>query len=108
MVCMLERIVKDWWVRDADMIGVALMSEVSASNDNGSGQGKAGRLGQVVVLIELVGRLRVLRRLRDSVGSSSTGSSVLATALVGSSMIIHLSLISQVLFCRGVMQHGST
>ncbi len=81
-MCVLDKIVKDWWVRDAEMIGVALMNDIKVDDGGGKAEGKAGRLGQTVVLIELVGRLRALRRLRDSVGSSSTGSGVLAVALV--------------------------
>jgi hypothetical protein len=107
----LSGVVKDWWVRDDEMISVALMGDV-----HGGGGGRCGkkggdevkdkrsgsmaaersgdeseknrrggeRLGQTCVLVELVNKLRTIRRLRDDLQISGGNTEEIAKLLVSS------------------------
>jgi hypothetical protein len=71
---MLARYLPSFWIRDAEMLLVALMSESgnieSGSQDNmGPSWGQA-RLGQLVILIELIGHVQSTRQEKDSRGVS--------------------------------------
>ncbi|KAJ6614617.1 hypothetical protein B0H10DRAFT_2165084 [Mycena sp. CBHHK59/15] len=52
----VSKFVPDFWTRDAEMMSVALMSDV--------GWGTA-RLGQSVLLLEVIGRIQAVRRSKD-------------------------------------------
>jgi len=66
-------------MRDAEMICVALLSDVSSSSgekrddkDKADAKGGIGpSLGQMIVLFELMNKLRMVRRLKDSTAMSS-------------------------------------
>ena len=64
--------VEDLWLRDAEMMSVALMSDVGAPKDltsplpvNGLPWAVA-RLGQSMLMVELIGRLQAVRRSREA------------------------------------------
>jgi len=79
VVHVLSAIVQDWWMRDAEMICVALLSDVNNSSgekrdDEDKAEAKGGigpSLGQMIVLFELMNKLRMVRRLKDSTAMSS-------------------------------------
>jgi hypothetical protein len=64
--------VEDLWLRDAEMMSVALMSDVGAPKDLTSPLPSTGlpwsvaRLGQSMLMVELIGRLQAVRRGRDA------------------------------------------
>ncbi|KAF5359637.1 hypothetical protein D9756_003121 [Leucocoprinus leucothites] len=99
----LSAIVRDWWVRDAEMVCVALMSDVGASSsakgkgkarDTGPGMGTEGgtvRLGQMIALLEVVAKLRALRRLRDAKTGGGSVSEVITNALGSDAARVNLS-----------------
>jgi len=64
--------VQDYWIRDPEMMCVALLSDTGMA-DIGAKDGKWGvaRLGQLVLLVELIGKLQQLRHERDN--SSNVG-----------------------------------
>jgi hypothetical protein len=99
----LGGVVMDWWIRDDEMISVALMSDVHGGGAGRAGRGerrgssaargKSGdeaeknrrggeRLGQTCVLLELVNKLRTIRRLRDSLHASGGNTEEVAKLLV--------------------------
>jgi hypothetical protein len=92
----LSVIVKDFWVRDAEMVCIACMSDIGGrdikgkgkARDDGSGDVRTGggrerRLGQMIVLLEVLEKLRALRRSRDSsVGGGGGSAGVFTAALV--------------------------
>lgn len=58
----ISRFLPDFWTRDPEMVSVALMSESANKTQGGvPTQGKA-RLGQSALLVELIGRVQVLRK----------------------------------------------
>lgn len=89
VVHVLGAIVQDWWLRDAEMICIALLGDVSSDSGDKRGdedkdktRGRVG-LGQMIVLLELVNKLRMVRRLRDStVTSGGRRGSVDAIAVI--------------------------
>ena len=71
---MLARYLPSFWIRDAEMLLVALMSDSGSSEkgleDNvGPSWGQA-RLGQLVVLIELIAHVQATRQEKDGRGVS--------------------------------------
>lgn len=61
--------VSDYWTRDPEMFCVALLSDIGMTDsDLGSKDGNWGiaRLGQLVLLVELIGKLQILRHERDA------------------------------------------
>jgi hypothetical protein len=73
-IAMVARYLPSFWIRDAEMLLVALMSD-SGSIERGS-QDKVGpswgeaRLGQLVVLIELIAHVQATRQEKDGRGVS--------------------------------------
>jgi hypothetical protein len=72
---MLARHFPSFWIRDAEMLLVALMSDSGGmekgSQDNlGPSWGQV-RLGQLVVLIELIAHIQATRQDKDGRGVSS-------------------------------------
>ncbi|KAJ7441775.1 hypothetical protein B0H11DRAFT_2251834 [Mycena galericulata] len=64
----IARFLPDFWTRDAEMMSVALMSgagKTSAAVDAAPGWGTA-RLGQSVLLVEMIGRIQAVRRTKDA------------------------------------------
>ncbi|KAF7316109.1 RRM domain-containing protein [Mycena indigotica] len=66
-ICALARFVPDYWTKDAEMIGVALVGGGGSKTKNPSGDtGKiawgTARLGQSVLLVEVIGRIQAVRR----------------------------------------------
>ncbi|KAJ7741945.1 hypothetical protein DFH07DRAFT_980971 [Mycena maculata] len=72
----LARFLPDFWTRDAEMMSVALMSGAGASKaDAAAGAAPVwgtARLGQSVLLVEVIGRIQAVRRTKD--GSSNPDS----------------------------------
>ncbi|EAU89667.2 hypothetical protein CC1G_02556 [Coprinopsis cinerea okayama7 len=68
-----SKFVTDFWWRDAEMMSIALMSDVGATKEqsslpsSGTPWGVA-RLGQSILMVELIGRLQDLRRNKDASG----------------------------------------
>jgi len=64
--------VQDYWIRDPEMMCIALLSDIGMA-DTGTKDGKWGvaRLGQLVLLVELIGKLQKLRHEKD--GPSNVG-----------------------------------
>lgn len=56
--------VQDYWTRDPEMLCVALLSDIGL----GSGNDKRvkARLGQLVLLVELIGKIQKLRHEKES------------------------------------------
>ncbi len=72
---MMARYLPSFWIRDAEMLLVALMSdsggiEKSSRENVGPSWGQA-RLGQLVVLIELIAHVQATRQDKDGRGVSS-------------------------------------
>jgi hypothetical protein len=72
-IAMVARHLPSFWIRDSEMLLVALMSDSGGkekgSQDNvGSSWGQV-RLGQLVVLIELIAHIRATRQDKDGVSS---------------------------------------
>lgn len=72
---MVARYLPSFWIRDAEMLLVALMSDSSSVDERGS-QDNVGppwgqaRLGQLVVLMELIAHVQATRLDKDSRGVS--------------------------------------
>ncbi len=75
-ITIISRVLPDFWVRDAEMISVAVMSDIGGSGDaNGKGKAKEGawgnaRLGQSVLLVELIGKVQGIRRDKENTSVS--------------------------------------
>lgn len=107
----LAGVVKDWWVRDDEMISVALMSDIPGGGRKKGGDeakdksrsslagrrsgdeaeksrrgGEGERLGQTCVLVELVNKLRMIRRLRDDLQASGGNTEEIVKLLVSSAL----------------------
>ncbi|KAJ7468081.1 hypothetical protein FB451DRAFT_1401336 [Mycena latifolia] len=72
----IARFLPDFWTRDAEMMSVALMSGATKARspteaDPEPGWGTA-RVGQSVLLVEMIGRIQAVRRAKD--GSSNPDS----------------------------------
>jgi len=80
--------VSNYWTRDSEMLCIALLSDIGMA-DLGSIDGKWGtaRLGQLILLVELIGNLQKLRHERD--------------ASVSTRIIFLLDITNQELFCQG-------
>ena len=67
----VSKFLPDFWTRDAEMMAVALMSDVGGkkSEDPGSSSWTKARLGQCVLLVELIERLQAARHQKESLVS---------------------------------------
>lgn len=69
-LCTLQvhsKYVKDYWLRDVDMMCFALLGSAKDSRpDATQGQWSVARLGQLVLLVELTGQIQLLRHQRES------------------------------------------
>jgi hypothetical protein len=59
--------VQDYWTRDPEMLCVALLSDIGLK-DSGGGNKKwaKARLGQLVLLVELIGKFQKLRHEKEN------------------------------------------
>lgn len=69
----VSKFLPDFWIRDAEMMAVALMSDIGGkkSEDPGSISWTQARLGQCVLLVELIGRLQAARHQKEVSSVSS-------------------------------------
>ncbi|OCH88423.1 hypothetical protein OBBRIDRAFT_734457 [Obba rivulosa] len=66
ILSILAKYIPDFWIRDADMMSVALMSSASAPKGRSdSGPAPKPRIGQLLLFLELIAHLRDLRETRD-------------------------------------------
>jgi hypothetical protein len=70
IIASISKFQTDFWFRSAEMISVALMSDGGSSGkgkgvDRGQPQWGTARLGQSVLLVELISRIQNVRRLRE-------------------------------------------
>jgi hypothetical protein len=67
---MLARHLPSFWIRDAEMLLVALMSDSSGAEKNTEGNAGAQwgqvRLGQIAILIELIAHVQGARQDKDA------------------------------------------
>ncbi|KAF9052238.1 hypothetical protein BDZ89DRAFT_1032376 [Hymenopellis radicata] len=71
-LCIIQRSAKflpDFWTHNAEMISVALMSDIGGSSgkdNDAEGNWGTARLGQSVLLVELTGRIQEIRHEREN------------------------------------------
>jgi hypothetical protein len=75
-LCTLEvhsKYVTDYWLRDVEMMCVALMGNAGASSDDPGmpGQWGVARLGQLVLLVELIGKIQGVRHDKEAAANVS-------------------------------------
>ncbi|KAF7360179.1 RRM domain-containing protein [Mycena venus] len=72
----IARFLPDFWTRDAEMMSVALMSSAGGSKSTATSDGApmwgAARLGQSVLLLEMIGRIQAIRRTKDRSSNPDT------------------------------------
>ncbi|KAJ7060983.1 hypothetical protein C8F01DRAFT_1058277 [Mycena amicta] len=71
-ICAVARFVPDYWTKDAEMMGVALVGGGAAKGQVANRTGQpltwgVARLGQSVLLVEMIGRIQVVRRAASSI-----------------------------------------
>lgn len=64
--------IKDYWLRDIEMLCVALLSDIG-NVEAGAMEGAWGtaRLGQLVLLVELIGKIQSIRHEKETAGTVS-------------------------------------
>lgn len=63
--------VDDFWLRDTEMMAMALLSDTGAPNESTSWSSanvpwNTARLGQSVLMVEMISRLQAIRRLKEA------------------------------------------
>lgn len=59
--------VEDYWFRDVEMLTVALLGDATPSNSSGIANSYGvARLGQLVLLVEIIGKIQRVRHMRES------------------------------------------
>ncbi|KAF8155551.1 hypothetical protein B0H34DRAFT_751522 [Crassisporium funariophilum] len=79
-----SRYVKDYWVRDFEMMGMALLGDaptrgvgIALGGEGVEKQWGTARLGQMVLLVELIGKLQMVRHGKEAAaGNNSDGTFV--------------------------------
>lgn len=70
VVVIVAKFLPDFWIRDAEMMSVALMSDVGtrkgATPTGGVRSWAAARLGQSVLMLELIGCIQAVRHEKDA------------------------------------------
>lgn len=64
----ITKFMPEFWMRDPDMMSVALMSDISGSkhpSDRESAMNAKPRIGQLVLAVELAERLQMVRQVKD-------------------------------------------
>src|ERR1700759_5813071 len=71
----ISKFVSDCWIRDAEMISVALIGndkkETNVFPAGGIHIFKPAQLGQLVILVELIGQIQVARKRKEEIPVSS-------------------------------------
>ncbi|KAF8965019.1 hypothetical protein BDZ97DRAFT_1813196 [Flammula alnicola] len=74
-LCTLQvhsKYVRDYWLRDADMMCLALLGSAGDSKSDGMpGQWGVVRLGQLVLLVELIGKIQLVRHEKEASANGS-------------------------------------
>lgn len=67
IITVVSRFLEDFWTRNAEMMAVALIDAVptKSKEENTAMRGKA-RLGQSVLLVELIGKLQAARHVKEA------------------------------------------
>jgi hypothetical protein len=68
-LCTLQlhaKYVHDYWVRDVEMMCVALLKNPGGGVGGTTGQWGVARLGQLVLLVELIGNVQSARRVKEA------------------------------------------
>ena len=67
VMVIVSKFLPDFWTRDVEMMSIALMSDVGGkkSEDPGSMSWTKARLGQCVLLVELIGHLQTARHQKE-------------------------------------------
>lgn len=76
-----SKFIGDYWNRDAEMMCVALLSDAGADKETmtsmvGNTPWGVARLGQSVLLLELIGKIQAVRRIKESAPVSKPPSSL--------------------------------
>jgi len=66
ILTVISRFLPDFWIRDAEMISVALMSDGTSKPSETKGVWGKARLGQSALLVELIGRVQAMRDVESS------------------------------------------
>ncbi|GLB42281.1 putative ion transmembrane transport [Lyophyllum shimeji] len=94
VIVIVSKFLPDYWIRDAEMMSVALMSDggrrVDAS-DSANGTWMKARLGQAVVMLELIGCLQAARHLKQS--ASNADALVGETAKFAAALELRLAIL---------------
>ncbi|KIL62712.1 hypothetical protein M378DRAFT_80770 [Amanita muscaria Koide BX008] len=61
----INKFVPDFWLRDAEMLSIALINDIGKKTDAMPGKVKPARLGQLVVLVELIGQIQATRHKKE-------------------------------------------
>ncbi|KDR79961.1 hypothetical protein GALMADRAFT_242128 [Galerina marginata CBS 339.88] len=74
-LCTLQvhsKYVEDYWVRDVEMMCMALLGDAGSVSPGGmQGQWGVARLGQLVLLVELIGKIQKIRLEKEASASTS-------------------------------------
>jgi hypothetical protein len=75
-LCTLQvhtKYISDYWSRDVEMMCFALMGDARASSEAGMpGQWGVARLGQLVLLLELIGKIQGVRHDKEAAANVSS------------------------------------
>ncbi|KZT23632.1 hypothetical protein NEOLEDRAFT_1179868 [Neolentinus lepideus HHB14362 ss-1] len=83
-VCiMLSSFVTDFYTRDPDMMSVALLSDVAGGKSTAGSANANPRLGQLVILTELILSIRRVSQIRDHLSSIDPSLSTLPKFIMG-------------------------
>ncbi|TFK46818.1 hypothetical protein OE88DRAFT_1637509 [Heliocybe sulcata] len=83
-VCtVLSSFVTDFYTRDPEMMAVALLSDVGAGKSNAGAVGGGPRIGQLVILLELIIYIRRTSQSRDQISSIDPRLSTLPKFIMG-------------------------
>ena len=61
--------VQRYWVKEVEMMCVALLNNPGGKVGETRGQRGVARLGQLVLLVELIGNVQNARRIKEAAGS---------------------------------------
>ncbi|KAF8830399.1 hypothetical protein HHX47_DHR2000635 [Lentinula edodes] len=98
----LARFMPDFWIRDAEMVSIAIMGDMGMkSPGSGATQGIPGavehwgtaRLGQSVLIVELIAQLQNMRRVRENSTNSASDTAFIVMAKFALSLEQRLSIL---------------
>ncbi|KAF9467893.1 hypothetical protein BDZ94DRAFT_914598 [Collybia nuda] len=75
IIVVVSKFLPDFWIRDAEMMSVALMSDAGGkkTGDSERPSWAKARLGQSVLLLEIIGCIQTARREKDAMAGNSEG-----------------------------------